>query len=82
MREAAKGLRQKVWTQTKILILFCCNINIFRDLRTFWKTVGKLGAFFGSRTLFLGQEVHYYMANIAYCLGQGLKETFGLGITS
>ena len=42
----------------------------------------QIRCFFGSRTVFLGQEVHYYMANIAFCLGQGLKETFGLGITS
>ena len=45
--------------------LFCRDVKIFRDLRTFWRSLGKKSAFLGLG-LFLGQEVHYYMVYIAY----------------
>ena len=38
---------------------------ICRNLCTFWKTLGKQKCSFGSKTVFLGQKVAYYMANIA-----------------
>ena len=41
-------------------------IKICRDLRTFWRSLGKKKCLFGSKTVFLGQEVHYYMVYIAY----------------
>ena len=46
--------------------LFCRDIKICRDLRTFWKSLGKKNAFFWSKTVFLVQEVHYYMIYLAY----------------
>ena len=39
--EGKKGLRQKVWTQTKILFPDIRNIKICRDLPTSWKSLGK-----------------------------------------
>ena len=61
--EGTKGLRRKVCTPTKILSAntFCRDIKICRDLRTFWKSLGKKSVVFWSKTVFLGQEVHYYM---------------------
>ena len=53
-REGAKGLRQKVWTRTKILGLIYAtlsDIKICRDFRTFFKTLG-MKVFFGSNTVF------------------------------
>ena len=41
--------------------LFCRNIKIRRGLCTFWKTLAKKRAILGVKTVFLGQEVHYYM---------------------
>ena len=46
-------------------MLFCRDIKICRDLRTFCKTLGKK-CLFRSKTVFLGQEVHYYRVYIAY----------------
>ena len=40
-------------------------IKICRNLRTFWRSLGKK-SLFGSKTVFLGQEVHYYRVYIAY----------------
>ena len=54
------GPRRKVWTRTKFLI------KIFHNLRTFWRPFGKKKCLFGSKTVFLGQEVHHYMIYIAY----------------
>ena len=47
-------------------MFFCHNINICRNLRTFWKEFGKKVFFFCSKTAFCGQEMHYYMVYIAY----------------
>ena len=33
---------------------------------TFWRSLGKQSAFFGPKTVFLVQEVYYYMVYIAY----------------
>ena len=41
-------------------------IKICRDLRTFWISLGQKKCLFGSKTVFLGQEVHYYMVYIEY----------------
>ena len=43
----------------------CRDITICRNLLT-WKYLGKKVLFFWSETVFLGQEVHYYMVYIAY----------------
>ena len=43
-------------------VFFC--IKICRDLRIFWETLGKKSALFWSKTVFLGQELHYCMV---YC---------------
>ena len=42
-------------------MLFCSDIKICRNLRTFWKTYAKK-VFYWVKTVFLGQEVHYYIA--------------------
>ena len=44
-------------------MLFCRDIKICCDLRNFWKTQKKV---FLVKDSVLGQEVHYYMAYIAY----------------
>ena len=55
-----------------LTLLFCHNFKICRDLHTFWKTLGKkcvffcFFVFFLSKTVFLGQDVHYYMVYVAY----------------
>ena len=58
-----RGLRQKSfdWEENfkHYHKLFC------HDLRTFWKIWVKK-VFFGTTTAFPGQEMHYYMVNIAY----------------
>ena len=41
--------------------LLCRNIKICRDIRSFWKYLGKKSAFLGQN----GQEMHYYMVGIA-----------------
>ena len=52
----AKGLRQKV----------CRNIKVSRNLRTFWKTLGKNGAIFGQKQCLLGKKCTFawYILNI------------------
>ena len=45
--------------------LVCRDIKICRDLRNFWKSLGKKSVIL-SKTVFLGQEMHYYMVCIAY----------------
>ena len=45
--------------------LFCRNIKICCDIRTFWRYLGKKVPFW-VKTVLLGQEVHYYMVYIAY----------------
>ena len=44
---------------------FCRDIIDLSRFSHFLKTFGQK-CFFGSKTAFLGQEVHYYMVNIAY----------------
>ena len=73
LQENTKGLRQKVWTRTKSPNkLFCRDIKICCDLCTFWKSSGKK-CLFGSKTVFLGQEVHYNMVFIANCAELNVK---------
>ena len=70
-----KSLKSEPWH-----MLFCCDcdIKIYRDLHAFWKTMDKKMFFIvffcfffffggGSETVFLGEEVHYYMYCI-YCI--------------
>ena len=70
MCEGTKGVCQKVLTRAKILSPSVgCFVAILRFVSIyafFWKTLGKNSVFFGSKTVFLGQEVHYYMVYIAY----------------
>ena len=68
--EGVKGLRQKVWTRTKIL---SPNIRYFVEILRFVAIYALFGnlwtkncCFFVSKTLFLGQGVHYYMVYIVY----------------
>ena len=67
--EGTKGLRQKVWTRTKI---WSPNIRYFVAILRFVAIdalFGRLWArkmLFWVKTVFLGQEVHYYMVYIAY----------------
>ena len=64
-----KGLRQKVWTWTKILspnICYFVGILRFVAIYALLEIFGQKMSFFGSKTVFLGQEVHYYMVYIAY----------------
>ena len=46
-------------------MLFCYDIKICRDLRIIWKYLAEK-VLFGSKTVFLMHEVHYYMVYIAY----------------
>ena len=52
-------MHQQSWSQLQLIL------NYSDDLRTFWETLGKK-VLFGSKTVFLWQEVHYYMVYIAY----------------
>jgi len=57
------GLGRKFLARTYAIlsrIKICCN------LRTFWRPLGKRKCLFGSKTVFLGQEMLYYMVYIAY----------------
>ena len=57
-----KGLHQKVWTQTKFfspIIHHFVVISSFSQFTHFLKTLGQKG-FFWVKTVFFGQEVHYY----------------------
>ena len=40
-------------------------IKICRDLRTILEIIGQKKCFFGSKTVFLEQEMHHYMVGIA-----------------
>ena len=55
--EGTKGLRRKVWTWTKILIL---NIYVILSRFTHFFEIS------GQKSAILGQEVHYYMVYIAF----------------
>ena len=57
------GTRQKFWTQTKIS---SPNIRYFVAIYALFGDLGQKKCLFGSKTVFLGQEVHYYMVYIAY----------------
>ena len=46
--------------------LFCHELRFAAINALFWGSLGKKGCLFGSKTVFLGQEVHYYMVYIAY----------------
>ena len=67
--EGTKGLRRKVWTWTKILSPNICYIVVVLRFVAIYTIFGNLWAkkvIFGSKTVFLGQEMHYYMIYIAY----------------
>ena len=63
------GFHRKVWTRTKS---FSPNIRYFVAILRFvaiYALFGNLWAtkfFFGSETVFLGQEVNHYMVCVAY----------------
>ena len=63
------GPRRKVWTQTKILSphirYFVANQDLSRFTH-FLEIFGQKKCLFWSKTVFLGQEVHYYMVYIAH----------------
>ena len=69
MCEGTKGLRRKVWTRTKILSpnmrYFVATLRFVSILALFGRLWAKK-CFLGSKTVFLGQEVHYYIVYIAY----------------
>ena len=44
-----------------------------RDIHTFLEIFGQKKCLFGSKTVFLGQEVHYYMVYIAYYIELNLQ---------
>ena len=69
MCEGTKGLRRKFWTQTKILIpniryfvVILRSVAIYAVLEDFGQ---KYCLFFFVKTVFLRQEVHYYMVYFA-----------------
>ena len=47
-------------------------IKICRNLRTFWRSLGKKSAFWVKKSVFR-QEVHYYMVYIAYFIELNLQ---------
>ena len=58
---------RKVWTWTKILspnIRYFVGILRFVAIYALLEIFGQKMSFFGSKTVFLGQEVHYYMVYI------------------
>ena len=63
----AEVVRRYEGSSTKSSYLYenCRNIKICCDLPTFWKSLGNKVPF-GSKTVFLRQEVKYYMVYIAY----------------
>ena len=69
LRGSTGGTRRKVWTRTKIL---SPNIGYFvanwdwSQFTHFLEIFGRKKCLFGSKTVFLGQEVHYYIVYIAY----------------
>ena len=66
--EGTKGLRRNVRTRTKILDPnICYFVTILRSRFThFLKSFGQKKMLFRSKTVSLGQEVHYYMVYITY----------------
>ena len=63
----AEVVRRYEGSSTKSSYLYenCRDIKICCDLPTFWKSLGNKVPF-GSNTVFLRQEVNYYMVYIAY----------------
>ena len=57
------GLGRNFLAGTYAILL---QIKICRNLLTFWRSLGKKKCQIGSKTVFLGQEVHYNMVYIAY----------------
>ena len=70
MRKGAKGLCRKVWTRMICLINIVYALtytnNIWSRSTHFLEDFGQTKCFFGSRTVFLGQEVHYYIVHILH----------------
>ena len=64
-RSCAKGLHRKVWNLEPLHTLFCRDIKICRNLHTFRKFLAKK-CFIGSKAVFLGQQVDFYMVYSAY----------------
>ena len=66
--EGTKGLRRNVRTRTKMLDPnICYFVTILRSRFThFLKSFGQKKMLFRSKTVSLGQEVHYYMVYITY----------------
>ena len=73
-REGTKGLRRKVKTQTKIL---SPNIRYFVAILRFVAIFAIFGRLLkqiiGLKTVFPGQEVHFYMVYIAYSIESKLQ---------
>ena len=62
--EGTKGLRRKVWSRTRILSPNIRILSRYQDLLQFThflEIFGQKKCFYGSKKVFLGQEVHYYM---------------------
>ena len=59
--QGTRVLRRKVWARTKFLIP---NIRYFVTL-SLLEIFGQKECIFGSKTVFLGREMHYYMVGIA-----------------
>ena len=64
------GPRRKVRTRTKILSLtyaILSRIKICRDLRTFWRSLGKKKCFLGQKQCFLGKKctITWYILHIS-----------------
>ena len=53
--------------------LFCRDIKICRHLLTLGNLWAKKVFFFKSKTMFLGQKVHYYLVHIAYHTERNLQ---------
>ena len=67
-QKLSKGLRRKVWTQTKMLspnIRYFVAIFRFVAIYTLFGRLWAKKCSFGSKTVFLGQEVHYNMVHVA-----------------
>ena len=63
------GTRRKVWTRTKILTrtyTILSRIKICRNLRTFWRSLGKKSAFLGQKQCFFGKKctIAWYILHI------------------
>ena len=57
------GLRRKFEARTYAIL---SGINICRDLRTFFRSLGKKSAFLGQKQCFLGKKCTMHMVYIAY----------------